>query len=680
MCGITGIVTSDFLTRDERDALPAMRELLTHRGPDDAGRYFDAHAGLGHRRLAVIDPQGGRQPISNEDGTVWIVCNGEIYNHVALRDELTARGHHFATRCDTEAIVHLYEEHGDDCLNHLHGMFALAVWDTRRKRLLLARDRLGEKSLYYRTNDRRIVFGSELKAVLAAPGVPRDIDVTALADYLALGFIPSPKTIYQGIEKLEPGQCLAFERGRVTRRTWWKLEHRGFSTEPETTLRDRLWERLHAATAERLIADVPIATFLSSGVDSAAIALAAVAASKQLGLPRAATCTVGFPESAFDERGAAAQLARRIGTRHSEHEAAISAASLLPRLAWHFDEPFADPSALPLYVLSRAAKQEFTVALSGDGGDELLAGYRRYRFDVGEERVRRIAPSWLRRGLLGPVARIVPDRPWMPQPLRARRTLTNIAGDGATAHARSIARMDAEQIRSLIHSDLRRALGDYDPFDHVRRVYHECETDSHLVRCQTVDLRLGLADGILTKSDRASMAHGLEIRCPMLDHRFVEFAMSIPPAMRIREGRGKHLLHEALRERLGDAAPPPTKRGFAVPLDAWFRDAIRTTSNATRERRADAASTTLTAGLREPSDLLDADRIRTLSQEHESGQRRLGAVLWSAGMLKSWAQQLEHALGRTAYDKPAAASASPIVAASRRTARRITSEFAGAGV
>lgn len=654
MCGIVGIVASDRLSPAERAAVPVMRDLLTHRGPDDAGRYFDLYAGLGHRRLAVIDAAGGRQPLSNENGRIWLLFNGEIYNHVDLRRSLESRGHRFASRCDAETVVHAYEEFGDDFLTHLRGMFALAVWDTTRRRLLLARDRLGVKPLYFRVEPRRILFASELKAIAAAPGVPRELDPTALADYLCFGFIPSPKTVYRGIEKLEPGECVLFENGRASRRTYWQLSQPAYRTESEESLRDELWHRLSQATADRLVADVPVGIFLSSGIDSAAVVTAA-AAQRDAHTPSGlVTCTIGFAHGAHDERLIARRLAKRLETTHHEYESPLHGGSLLPRLACHLDEPLADPSALPLYLLSQSARPHCTVALTGDGGDEILAGYRRYRFDAAEQNVRKIAPAWLRRGLIGPLAGIYPDGPWLPRTLRARRTLTNIASDGATAHARSIARMDAAQARALIHPDRRAAIRDYDPFDHVRHAYRAFASDSHLARCQAVDIRLGLADGILAKADRVSMAHGLELRNPMLDHRFVEFAMSIPPALRIRGGQGKRLLRDALRARLGDDAPT-TKRGFSVPLD----DAFRSDTRAGLDR-----------GLRNADGLLDAVALGAINADHAARRRDAGDVLWAAAMLGEWQRQMDLTLRDLA----------PPRSLRRMAASPISLETVGAGV
>jgi len=635
MCGIAGIVARDCLLLDERLAVTRMSERLAHRGPDGRGHYFDLHAGLAHRRLAVTDVEGGRQPLSNEDGSIWVLLNGQIYNHRELRGELESRGHTFATRSDTETIVHLYEEAGDACLDRLNGMFAIAIWDARQRRLVLARDRLGVKPLYYSVDDRRIMFGSELKAIVAAELPARDLDVTALADYLAFGFVPSPKTIYRGVKKLEPGEVLVFSPERTTRSTWWSPAWNGWATEPAEELEERLWQHLGEATQARLHADVPVGALLSGGLDSSAV-LCAAAESRGGVAGDFLTFSVGYDDGHCEEKAAAQAMATRLGSQHRDCVAGAPSAGQLERLAWHFDEPFADPSALPLMILSRIARPHITVALTGDGGDEALAGYRRYVFDVREEAVRQNTPRWVRRRLVGTAARLYPDGAWLPRPLRARTTLGNLAVDGATAHARSIARMGTADVRRVLHPDVVEALGDYDPLERVRSLYQQCDAPHHLARCQFVDIRFGLADGILTKVDRAAMASALEVRSPLLDHRLVQFALSIPPELRMRRGRGKHLLREAIRKRLGDGAADRPKTGFGVPLDSWFRrvDAATRRGSVTGFVDWRSAQDAMSA-------MLNLEAVADLRTAHLGGRRNLGPTLWSIEMLAAWASQEE---------------------------------------
>ncbi len=623
MCGIAGIVSVDPLLEEERAALDAMLATLLHRGPDGCGRHDAEHVALGHRRLAIIDVAGGRQPLANEDASIWTIANGEFYNFLDLRDELAARGHVFRTASDTECLVHLYEEDGDQCVDRLAGMFALAVWDERRRRLLLARDRLGVKPLYYHYDGRRLVFASELKAILAA-GVRPTIDPTALADYLTYSFIPSSKTIFKGIHKLSPGCLLAFENTRVTVRQYWDLVHQGWSEGPIGTVADELWDRLHQATRHRLISDVPLAAFLSGGLDSSAVALAMTRASRS----PIVTLTCGFDEAGFDERAKARSVAALLGTEHYDAVVHAQSEGLADTLCEHFDEPFADASAIPTYQLSRFAKRFATVLLSGDGGDEVLAGYRRYRFDRYEQSVRRVVPSPIRRAVFGAAARIYPHRAWLPRPLRASSTLANLSVDPATAHALSISTLGPNDVQRLLSPNVRREMGDYDPLDHARELYQRCDAPDHLSKCQYVDIRLGLADGILTKVDRASMAHAVEVRSPMLDHEFVQFAWSIPPRMRIRGRAGKWPLRYALSQRLDRTVADQTKAGFEVPLDDWFKGPLRSEFESKVLARGSACR-----------DGFDATAIQQMLQAHLTGQRRHGPTLWKLLMFEAWHQR-----------------------------------------
>lgn len=623
MCGIAGIASEEGIGGAERAALGPMLACLVHRGPDDAGRYADEHVALGHRRLSIIDLATGRQPLSNETGTVWAVVNGEIYNFPQLREELSAKGHVFRSTGDSECLVHLYEDHGDRCVEHMQGMFAFALWDQSRRRLLLGRDRLGVKPLYYHFNGRRLEFASELKSILAAPGVPVDVDPTALVDFLTFSFIPSPKTILKGVQKLPPAHTLAYEDGRVSTQRYWDLSFRGHREAPVESLAEELWEQLAASTRSRLIADVPLGAFLSGGLDSTSV----VAAMTEGAESPIVTVTCGFNEQAFDERPPARRTAEALRCRHHESLVLPNAADMVETLSWHFDEPFADASAIPTYYLSREARRHVTVALSGDGGDEALAGYRRYRFDVYEDRVRAVLPGPMLR-LLGPIARHYPNRPWIPRPLRASATLRDLAVDAATAHGLSVATLGPAEAKRLLAPEVAAAIGDYDPVDRVRELYRRCDAPDHLSKCQYVDIFHGLAEGILVKVDRASMAHALEVRSPMLDHRFVEFAWSIPPRRRIRGRQGKHPLRVALGRRLGEEYAGRRKAGFEVPLDEWFAGPLR-------DRFQDAL---LRPGAA-VHDWASPEEIERVWREHLGGRRRCGPTLWKLVMLDGWCRR-----------------------------------------
>ena len=624
MCGITGIVASGPINPDWRGVLREMTRRLEHRGPDEAGEYIDGRAMLGHRRLSIVGLESGRQPVSNEDGTILAVVNGEFYDFLNLRETLISRGHTFKTTSDAECIVHLYEDYGERCVEHVGGMFALAIWDARRGKLLLARDRLGVKPLYYAAIGDVLAFASELKSLLAIPGLERRIDATALLDYLVFDFIPSPKTIFSGIRKLAPGTRLILEAGRAVAETYWDLQ----SVEPLSHVVDetasRLWSELSRATRIRMAADVPVGALLSGGIDSGAVA----AAMSRLSREPITTVTSGFGEQSFDERGAARETAQCINARHFEHVVNDRDAGVLETLAWHFDEPFADPSAIPMLALSRHARRHVKVALSGDGGDEILAGYRRYRFDLAEDSVRRHVPARVRRALFGGLTAIWPTAAWLPRPLRAAATFRNLAEDAATAHGLSIAAMCPQGARALLNGDLTSACEGYDPLDHVRLLHRRCPMSDHLSKCQYVDIKLGLADGILTKVDRASMACGLEVRSPMLDYRFVEFCWRIPPSQRIMGSRGKAPLRAALASEMGPAFAARRKAGFDVPLDDWIAGGLRPRIES--ELLADDAAV---------GQWLSTAAMHRIWREHRDGRRQHGALLWKMLMLNTWGGQ-----------------------------------------
>jgi len=632
MCGIAGIIASDSLKPVERMAIGGMLQHLRHRGPDGEGRYDDDHAILGHRRLAIRDLSGGRQPMSDASGRIRTIVNGEFYDHAEVRTRLESFGHHFRTECDSEILPHLYAAFGDACLDSLDGMFGLAVWDARRRRCLLARDRMGVKPLYYHVDERRLVFASELSAVLAAPGVPREIDPAALADYFTFGFIPSPRTIYTGVRKLPAGHSLVYADGRATVQAYWDLKHTGWGDLSRDATAEALWAQLRVATRKRMLADVPIGAFLSGGLDSTAV----VSAMSHLTPARLTTFTSGFDEASFDERQHAARIAAIVGSEHHESPVRLDTEDAIDAFARCLDEPLADPSALPMYMMSAHARRHMTVVLSGDGGDEVLAGYRRYRFDVNEQRVRRMVPRVLRRAIFAPAAALYPDGRRLPRPLRAGRTLRNLADDPATAHARSISTTDPDQASDLISLELRLHLRDYDALESVRAAYRRCDAPDHLSRCQYADMRTVLADGILTKVDRSSMAHGLEVRSPMLDYRFIEFAWRIAPHHRIRLGQGKAPLRDAVRRHLCDGLAADdsrriwssvcaqrAKKGFDVPLDSWFRGHLR-------DRLEDAIRSD------DLRSLINVSAIRSVIDEHVSGVRNAGPTLWKVLMLAGW--------------------------------------------
>lgn len=640
MCGIAGIVRWQGSSDADAAQLAQMLRILEHRGPDGGGTHRGRHAVLGHRRLAIIDPDGSRQPLCNEDESIWLTFNGEVYNYRELRADLVARGHRFRTLGDAEVVVHLYEERGADALEALRGMFAFALWDAPRRLLLLARDRLGVKPLYVHEDRDRVVFASRLDAVVAA-GTPREIDPCAIADFLAFGFIASPRTALRHVAKLEPAQRWICRPAGTQRETYWSLRHAGWQRGDEQDLSAELEAQLRDATRHRLVSDVPLGILLSGGVDSAAVLAAAADERSQ----PPATFTVGFDEAEFDERSAALETARRAGAEHRSAIVRPQPAALLDELRDVFDEPFADPSAIPMLFLARFARRYVKVALSGDGGDEALAGYRRYRFDLWENRVRRCLPHRFRATWLPRLARRTPTSPDLPRWLRGAATLENLAVDPADAHARSIARMRPDAWSNLLAPDLADSLARYDPWQRPRELYERCDAPDPLAKSQYVDLRFELPDGILTKVDRASMACGLEVRSPMLDYRFIEFCSRIPPTMRLRRGAGKYLLRRFVERRLGPSVGTRPKRGFDVALDRALRMEIRPHVDALRN---DASANVWS--------YVDRAAFDRLWQDHVAATRNHGPIIWSVVMLQNW---FDH--------RPAAGSYSPTTPALTNT-------------
>ncbi len=623
MCGIAGLVRWSALRPDEAGIGARMADCLHHRGPDAAGLHEDAWTSFGHRRLSVIDPAGGHQPLSNEDGSVWVVFNGEIYNHLELRSGLEARGHRLGGRSDTEVIPHLYEELGEDFVHRLNGMFAIALWDACKRQLLLVRDRLGVKPLYWHDDGRRILFGSELKALLAAGDVDPRVDLCGLADYLTFGHVPAPRTLFESVRKLEPGHLAVCREGGVRVRRYWEIPaarpsedappHPGPSVEAFAAL-------LEDAVRIRMIADVPLGAFLSGGLDSAAV----VAAMTRSGAPRVLTHTMGFSQSALDEREPARQTAALLGTEHYEMLDSSDVAETALHLAWHFDEPLADACAIPTFLLCQATRRRVTVALAGDGADELLGGYRRYRFSLGEERWRTRLPGFLKQvpALLGAA---YPKADWLPRPLRARVTLQNLACDAVHAHLRSTALHCGAMLGRLLHPELQHQLWEYCPFERRLRMARDYDSDDLLGRLLYLDSRTLLPDRMLTKVDRASMAVGLEVREPFLDYRLVELAARTPAALRV----DKQIVRETLRRWRLDPIVDRPKKGFEVPLDAWFRGPLRSFSH-----------DLLTAADARVTEWLEPAAVRHICARHDGGWSNFGDVLWALLSLELWARRI----------------------------------------
>src|SRR5438445_4193133 len=560
MCGIAGITSFDGKPVSLEE-LHAMCAAISHRGPDDEGFYLgrDKRVGLGMRRLSIIDLQTGRQPVHNEDGTVWVVFNGEIYNFRDLRSKLEQRGHVFSTATDSEVIVHLYEDFGPHCVEHLRGMFAFALWDGRRRQLLLARDRLGIKPLYYAEIAGRLLFASELKAILQLPEVARSLNWRAVSHLFTGLTTPPAESIIEGVRKLEPGHLLLASPGKAPQiERYWEVRFEPDYSRSEEDYAEELRERLEESIALHLVSDVPLGAFLSGGIDSSSV----VATMARLAPGPVKTFSIGFLERDFNELGYARLVAKRFGTDHHELILEPNVVDILEDLAWHLDEPFGDPSAIPTFMVSKLSADYVTVVLSGDGGDELFAGYDKYLVE-GRERSFRFVPARIRR-LLGLLSRL------MPEGMRGRNLLRHFSLPEAERCLDAVTLFRLEDKQRLFRKEAFERLSHYDPFRlEAEELKHG---DGHwLTRLQSLDLKRYLPLDILTKVDRMRMAHSIEARVPLLDDKLVEFAATIPPDLSLRHGPTKYIFKRALRGILPDEIIDRPKHGFGIPLGRWFR-------------------------------------------------------------------------------------------------------------
>ena len=618
MCGICGIFEFDQGREIPRALVHRMAETIIHRGPDDEGIYTGPGIGFGFRRLSIIDVDGGHQPVSNEDGRIWVMLNGEIYNYPELRRYLIARGHRFSTRSDTETIVHLYEECGEECFARLRGLFAIALWDSRNRKLLLARDRVGKKPLFYAADAKRILFGSELKALLAGDSLPRDMDIFALSDYFSFGYIPAPKTIYRAVQKLLPGHYLVASADGVRVKPYWDLSFGHLEDRSEEEWCELLRHELCEATRIRLMSEVPLGAFLSGGIDSSSVVATMAGITKR----PVVTCSIGFEEEPYNEAAYARSVAEQFGTDHHEHVVRPNALEVLNKLVWHYDEPFADSSAIPTYYVSQAARRHVTVALGGDGGDENFAGYPRYSSDLWENQIRKYIPAGVRRNVLGPLGRIYPPLGWAPRFLRAKVTFQNLARSPLEGYFNSISLFRASEKSGLFTPDFRAALRDYDPIEVLRQYYDRAGTGDLLSRIQYVDIKTYLADDILAKVDRASMAVSLEVRAPLLDHKLMETVATIPPGLKLVGREGKYIFKKAMSRTLTPEILDRRKQGFSIPLDRWLRQDLR-------ESAYDALFAT-------DDGILNRSFLKKIWDEHQRGQSDRSAHLWSVVMFRKW--------------------------------------------
>lgn len=622
MCGITGIFQPVGSPAIDGALLRRMNESQRHRGPDAGDVHVEPRIGFGHRRLSIIDVATGQQPLWNEDRSVVVIFNGEIYNFQELMRELLDLGHQFHTRSDTEVIVHAWEAWGEDCVKRFRGMFAFALWDRNRQTLFLARDRLGVKPLYYaQLRTGAIVFGSELKSLLQHPQLERSIDPSAIEDYLALGYVPEPKTVFENVSKLCPGHTLSVRTGTRTlpaQRMFWDVVFQRDTTMTEARALDELTSRLDESVRLRLISEVPLGAFLSGGVDSSAV----VATMAKFSSEPVNTCSMAFADPAFDEAAYAGKVAELYRTRHHVETVAADEFDLIDRLAGIYDEPYADSSAIPTFRVCRLARKSVTVALSGDGGDENFGGYRRYRLHLAEERMRAALPFGLRRSLFSAMARAYPKLDWAPRMFRAKSTFQALARDSVDAYFHTMSFVRDEDRAALYSDTFRRRLGGYQAVETFRRHARQAEGYDALSLIQYLDLKTYLIGDINTKVDRASMANSLEVREPLMDHPLVEWLATLPPELKMRRGEGKYLLKKAMEPFLPHDLLYRPKMGFGVPLASWFRGPLRE-----RVRAAVLGSRLAETGWFQPA------ALRRLVDSHQSGVRDFSAPLWSLLML-----------------------------------------------
>lgn len=565
MCGICGVYRYQEDAPISAEGLEAMKDMIRHRGPNQEGSYLEPHLGLGHRRLSIIGVSDGRQPISNETGSVWITFNGEIYNYRELKEGLLARGHTFRTKTDTEVIVHLYEEKGADFVHELRGMFAIGIWDKDRRRLILARDRLGKKPLYYRDDGKQILFGSELKCILAYPGVPRSPDEESLHHYLSLGYVPAPRTAFRGISTLPAGHLLEVSRGRApVVRQYWDVQFRE-SVRTEAEAMEEVDGAFEEAVRVRLESEVPLGVFLSGGTDSTAVAHRMSRSFQQ----KLVSTTIRFEDPRFDESTEAAEVAELLGTEHHVHEVGPGSTDIVERILWHFDEPFADASALPTYFLCKTAREQLTVALSGDGGDEMFGGYTRYAELLRQDRLRQAVPGILRKLLL-------PLQGLYPVNFRGRALLENLNLSFPEAACNSFFYFARRHKADIYSKTFRGYLADtYRTENIFGRFFDACASRDPLSRLQYVDYKSYLVDDICVKVDRMSMAFALEVRAPLLDQKLVELVATYPSSLKLADGVRKRIFKALLKRYLPERVVDRPKRGFGVPLSAWFRKEIK---------------------------------------------------------------------------------------------------------
>ena len=626
MCGIAG--KFNFKTGEpvSEKLINSMCAKLHHRGPDDQGVFTDGPVGLGHTRLSIIDLSSlGHQPMQSNDGRYWITYNGEVYNFLTLRKELISEGYTFKSQCDTEVILSLYQKYGKNCLEHLRGMFSFAIWDCKKETLFLARDRIGKKPLYYYYDEKRLIFASEIKSILEDNSVKKQINYEAFYDYFKYLYVPDPKTIYNNIHKLEPGHFLFCSKHKFEKKQYWDVSFSQSESKNLNQITEELYEILKESVTMRMISDVPLGAFLSGGIDSSCVvAMMALESQKPV-----KTCSIGFNSSKYDEVEFAQIVADQYQTDHHELTVKENAASIINDLPKYFDEPFADSSAVPTYFVSKLARQKVTVALSGDGGDENFAGYEKYYMDDIENQIRNKIPGIIRKSIFPGIANILQkfDNPYLQ---KGNTLLNTLSHDADFGFFLTNTEFNQTLWSSLVNEETKKKIGDYDPFNVTQYHYNKADTDNHLSKILYTDLKTYLPGDILVKVDRMSMAHSLEVRAPILDHKVIEFAASIPHALKYNKGEKKYILKQSLKKILPDSILYRKKMGFSVPLADWFRNDLRT-----------IAKNTLFSSNSGLSTFFNMNGIKKIWDSHQTGRRNFATILWTLLMFELWFKNSE---------------------------------------
>ena len=639
MCGICGKISLN--NKVDEALIKRMCSVLAHRGPDDEGVRLlwesDSHSanilraseasrevkvGLGHRRLSIIDlSPAGHQPMSNEDGSVWIVLNGEIYNFIELREVLEKKGHRFKSRTDTEVVLHLYEDKGVECIKDLRGMFAFAIWDDKKQRLFLARDRVGKKPLYWALKNGDFIFGSEIKAILQDPDVNRDVNIGEIPAYLTYGYTPSPDTMFKGINKIPPAHYLVYEKGNIKLEKYWELDFSNKIKLSERDYCDNIMELLEESTRIRLISDVPLGAFLSGGIDSSAV----VYMMSKLSSRPVKTFSIGFEEETHSELKYARIIADRFGTEHHEYIVKPDAIEILPKLVWHYNEPYADSSALPSYYVAKMTRREVTVALNGDGGDENFAGYERYMAGKFAETYRKM-PEKLRNSVILPlINRIKEDVSYNKFSNKFKRFILMASEPYAFRHYSWVSIFRDNEKGSLFTDELKKNIDAKSPFSYLENIFNNSRSKDIVDSLLYADINSYLPEDLLVKMDIATMANSLEGRSPFLDHKMMEFAASVPSKMKVRGARLKYILKKALRKALPEEILKRGKMGFGIPIDKWFRNELK-----------DYSYEILMSDKSINRGYFKKASIKRLLDEHAVAGANNGARIWSLLFLELW--------------------------------------------